>query len=237
MQHSFHAEGDVELYSLLLDSEVTRSLPSECCTMTVSPLLRELIIEAAKLPPLYDVEGPSHSLIETMLNELTKASEEYLRLPMPTDPRLRKIADAFVTDPSDRATISDWAKRVGTSQRNLSRLVLRETGMTFGRWHQQFLILVALERMAKGEPVQTVGLDLGYESASAFITMFKKILGQPPGKYFATHQNNPSSMTAIFECSAERTNDGSMELLIGVRGAPILVHSEMVPVGSPDHDV
>ena len=37
--------------------------------------------------------------------------------------------------------------------------------------------------------VQAVAFDLGYESASAFITMFKKALGQPPAQYLANRQN------------------------------------------------
>jgi AraC-like DNA-binding protein len=57
--------------------------------------------------------------------------------------------------------------------------------MSFGRWRQQFQIMFALERLAGGEAVQTVAFDLGYESASAFITMFKKALGQPPARYLA----------------------------------------------------
>jgi len=33
--------------------------------------------------------------------------------------------------------------------------------------------------------VQRVSADLGYESVTAFITMFKKALGKPPAKYLA----------------------------------------------------
>jgi AraC-like DNA-binding protein len=35
-----------------------------------------------------------------------------------------------------------------------------------------------------GEPVTTIAIDLGYDSPSAFISMFKKILGETPGRYF-----------------------------------------------------
>ena len=44
--------------------------------------------------------------------------------------------------------------------------------MSFGRWRQQLHILIALQRLAQGASVQTVALDLGYEGASAFVTMF-----------------------------------------------------------------
>jgi len=33
--------------------------------------------------------------------------------------------------------------------------------------------------------VTNVAMDLGYDSQSAFISMFKRALGKTPGKYFA----------------------------------------------------
>jgi len=189
MSHAVRTVGEVELYCLFLDPEVASGLPSECCTIAVSPLLRELVIAASRLPMLYDAKGPAGNLVNTMLNELGTAPVEYLHLPMSNNARLRKIADSFAVDPSDRATIVEWAQRAAMSERSLSRLIMRETGMTFGRWRQQFQIMVALERLADGEPVKTVALDLGYESTSAFIAMFKRALGMSPGKYLAGRRN------------------------------------------------
>ncbi|MCP3702222.1 MAG: helix-turn-helix transcriptional regulator, partial [Alteromonas sp.] len=42
----------------------------------------------------------------------------------------------------------------------------------------------ALTRIAQGDPVARVAQDLGYESQSAFISMFRKALGKTPGRYF-----------------------------------------------------
>lgn len=165
-------------------------LPNQCCTVAIDPLLRELVIGVARLPQLYDRDGPSGRLIQTMLDELATAPVEHLHLPLPTDTRLRKITDVLTADPSNRTTIGEWAAYVAMSERTLFRLILRETGMSFGRWRQQFQIMLALERLAGGEPVQAVAFDLGYESASAFITMFKKALGQLPGKYLASRRSH-----------------------------------------------
>lgn len=186
MEHSVRAVGEVELYVLFVDPAVAPALPEECCTVSISALLRELVIAVAGLPALYDREGPPGRLIHAMLDQLEAAPVEHLHLPMPADPRLRKIAAALAANPADRASIAQWAQRVAMSERSLFRLILRETGMSFGRWRQQFQIMFALERLASGDAVQTVAFDLGYESASAFITMFKKALGQPPGKYLAS---------------------------------------------------
>jgi AraC-like DNA-binding protein len=39
--------------------------------------------------------------------------------------------------------------------------------------------------MAEGTTIQQVASDLGYESVPSFVTMFKKALGTPPGRYTA----------------------------------------------------
>ncbi len=56
--------------------------------------------------------------------------------------------------------------------------------MTFGRWRRQLHVIVALQKLSIGLPVQRVSEDLGYESVNAFITMFKSMLGKTPGHYF-----------------------------------------------------
>jgi AraC-like DNA-binding protein len=71
------------------------------------------------------------------------------------------------------------------SERSLARLIKAETGMSFGRWRQQLHVIVALQRLSAGMAVQRVAMDLGYESVSAFITMFRKAMGKPPGRYLA----------------------------------------------------
>ncbi len=67
----------------------------------------------------------------------------------------------------------------------MTRLLLEEIGLSFGRWRRQLHVILSLQRLAKGESVQTVALDLGYENASGFITMFRKAIGQPPARYLA----------------------------------------------------
>jgi AraC-like DNA-binding protein len=66
------------------------------------------------------------------------------------------------------------------STRTLYRRFLRETGITFARWKQQARLLESIRRLAQGVPVTTVAVDLGYDSPSAFSTMFRRALGVAP---------------------------------------------------------
>jgi AraC-like DNA-binding protein len=72
---------------------------------------------------------------------------------------------------------------VAMSERTFDRLVMKETGQSFGRWRQQLQLIVALRDLSGGASVQQVALALGYESTTAFIIMFKKAFGVPPGQY------------------------------------------------------
>jgi AraC-like DNA-binding protein len=183
--HAIKAAGTLEGYIAFIDPAVTTELPSTCCTLSATPLLRELLIRSASLPALYPDGGIESHLVTLLLDEIAVAPVGKLHLPMPTDTRLRKIVDRMMADPADRGTIETWAKHAGLSERTLSRLLTQQTGMSFGRWRQQLSIMLALQRLAKGASIQQVAASLGYESTSSFVTMFRKTLGISPGKYMA----------------------------------------------------
>ena len=55
--------------------------------------------------------------------------------------------------------------------------------MSFGAWRQQACLLAALPRLSAGQSVTQVALDLGYDSPSAFSSMFKRRLGKTPMEF------------------------------------------------------
>jgi AraC-like DNA-binding protein len=171
-----------KIYVVFIDPAATK-LPNSCCTFTISPLVRELIHRLATFPPLYPKEGPTSRLGRVLLDELVQMSTEQMYLPISPDNRLQQLAAALLREPGDRSTLEEWAARYAMSERTLARLIVKQTGMTFGRWRQRLHILVALQRLSAGASVQTVSLDLGYESPSAFITMFKKTMGKSPRRF------------------------------------------------------
>ncbi|SQF97946.1 AraC family transcriptional regulator [Paucimonas lemoignei] len=200
LPHAARGEGETECYCLFVEPDAAPNLPKSCCTISVSPLLRELLLKAAGFPELYALGGREDRLIAALLDELVAAPVEDLHLPMPRDPRLRRLVEMMLADPTDRTSKADWAVRIGMSERSMSRLLLHEVGMSFGRWRRQLHVILALQHLAKGESVQTVALELGYENASGFVTMFRKAVGKPPARYLsdrisgAKHTGVPSIM-------------------------------------------
>jgi len=89
----------------------------------------------------------------------------------------------FNVDPTIHATIDALSRALGMNRRTFTRLFRRETGLSFMAWRQQACILVALPRLAAGEAVTSVAMDLGYDNPAAFTSMFRRSLGSPPHVY------------------------------------------------------
>jgi AraC-like DNA-binding protein/quercetin dioxygenase-like cupin family protein len=183
--HSASGSGETECYCLFVEPDAVSDFPKTCCTISVSSLLRELLLRAVGFPEMYALGGREDRLIATLLDELAAAPVEDLHLPMPRDPRLRRLTEMLLADPAVPASMDEWATRIGMSERSMSRLLLREIGMSFGRWRRQLHVILALQRLTRGESVKTVALDLGYENASGFVTMFRKAVGKPPARYLS----------------------------------------------------
>lgn len=162
------------------------NLPEDCCTLSISPMIREMINWLASQNADYPLNNHAARLARVTLDELAEMPREHFNLPISSNSKIRTIADALTKEPSDRSTLATWAKRVAMSERSLARLMIRETGLTFGRWRQQLHLVVALRELASGATVQNVSVELGYESVNAFITMFKAALGSTPAQYRAT---------------------------------------------------
>lgn len=183
--HKITTAGTIECYVSFIDPSLASNLPANCCAVSTTPLLRELLIRSASFPVLYSEGGMESHLATLLLDEIALAPVGNLHLPMPADARLRKIVEMIMDDPADRGTIQTWALRVGLSERTLSRLLTHETGMSFGRWRQQLHVMLAVKWLGTGSSVQQVADGLGYESAGSFVTMFRRLLGTSPGRYVA----------------------------------------------------
>ena len=127
----------------------------------------------------------THSnLTAVMLDQLRVIDADAVHLPMPRDSRAKRIAALLQASPSIGKSLSELARIGGASKRTLERIFKGETGMGFGKWRQQLRLGHALRLLASGQAVTSVALEVGYDSASAFISAFRMTFGQTPGQYF-----------------------------------------------------
>ncbi len=186
IEHEIRMIHSARLNNVYITEQAANHLPRNCQVMNVSKLLRELIIHLANMPLLYDEQGADGRLVDVFLDQLDLSEEAPLHLPMPNSKALLQITETLLASPQEHYSMQYWQQHLGISSRTLARRFLEETTMTYSQWRQQAKLLNALQRIAQGEAVANIALDLGYQSQSAFISMFKKALGKTPAKYFTS---------------------------------------------------
>ncbi len=184
VRHRLRMVGVVKVRTVYIRPDACGDLPTDCCVVGVSPLLRELILAAIEVDQPYDLHARDGRLMALLLDEIAALPSLPLRLPQPSDPQLRRLCENLVANPENDWTLSEWARQLGVDARTIQRRFDRQTGMTFGQWRQQARLVAALEQLAGGAKVIEVALNLGYNSPSAFATMFKRQFGTSPSSYF-----------------------------------------------------
>lgn len=184
LPHSNKATPSARLCFLFIEPGAV-SMPDRCCTLKISPLVRELILTLTERSPA-EQEPATRRLVQVLFDELPRQPQEQLQLPVSTHPKIRLMSDTMAESPAAWQTLHQWARHFAMSERNLARLVVSETGLSFRRWRHQLQLIVALQGLISGQSVQQVAQNLGYDSTTAFITMFKKGLGQTPARYVAS---------------------------------------------------
>ena len=187
--HAIKSSVPAAFRSLYIRKDKAPIEADHCRVLSVSPLFREMIRAIADLPENYDEDGPAGRLYAVALDQIAEMQEETtLHLPMPRTKSARMVADSLIRDPGDTRDLEAFGKAVGASARSLGRYFSTETGLTFGEWRRRARLIFALERLTQGDPVTTVALDSGYDSPSAFIAMFKRVLGVAPGAYLSAQR-------------------------------------------------
>lgn len=181
--HAVAMSGRVSMRTLYFEPKLCRSFPGKCMVMNVSPLLRELIIHACTFPKLSKEDPAQKRIIEIIVDQLKAVESIPLQLPRPADSRATRVVRTLFANPSDQRTLEKLCADCGASKRTIQRLFLEETKMTFNKWRQQLRLLHAMQRLAAGDKVTSAALEAGYNSTSAFISMFRKQLGTTPTRY------------------------------------------------------
>ncbi len=152
-----------------------------CAVVSVSPLLRELILRAVSIGAL-ERSNPIHVHLEALIREELRSIDTVpLQLPLPQS----QIAKEFVAAIEPAFDVDSALAHCGASRRTIERLFRSETSMSLGQWIRRRKLLLGLQWMVEGETSGEVAFRLGYNGPSAFIAMFKRELGSTPGNYLA----------------------------------------------------
>ncbi|MDE1148149.1 MAG: helix-turn-helix transcriptional regulator [Azospirillaceae bacterium] len=193
VEHEIRIAGAVAMRTVFVRPDARGGLPDACAVIAVSPLLREAIIAATAIPLDYDAGGRDQRVMDLILDELLAAPRLDLHVPLPRDPRLLRLCQRMIADPSAPDTLEGLAVSAHMSGRTLARLFQREVGMGFGDWRRRMRLLLSLPRLAAGASVLEVALEHGYDSPSAFTAMFRRTLGLSPTEYLGAANATPAA--------------------------------------------
>jgi len=179
--HAVAMPRGLAMRALFLRADAARDLPLHPAALSVSALLRELILAACAEPLEWDEHGRGGHLAALILEEISRAPHLSIAVPQPRDPRLLRLTAALAADPASPLTLDDWAIRCGASPRTLRRLFQAETGLGFARWRQALRLAEAAALLAAGTPPARAAAAVGYASAPAFGAAFRAAFGSTPG--------------------------------------------------------
>jgi AraC-like DNA-binding protein len=190
--HEAFARRQLSIRTLYIAEDVCAGLPRNCRVVEVSDLLRELIVEAARIPVEYDVDSRDGKVMDLILAELRTMHGAPLQVPMPSDERLVQVCLSILKDPAQNDALDGWADTAGMGRRTFTRTFRRETNVTFALWRQQVRLMEAMSRLAAGQSVTDVAFVVGYSSASAFSAMFRRTFGVPPTRFLSEQATSDS---------------------------------------------
>jgi AraC-like DNA-binding protein len=187
VQHAVMALSEAELRTLYVHAtaaaELARDEPAawaRCRVVEVSPLARELVRELA-----LGAAAREAVINPLLLDELRRAAPLALGLAMPQDKRLRKLCEALLADPQQRVSLTQAARQVGASERQLHRLFRQQLGCSWRQWREQALLAQALRLAEAGQPMAGIAEQLGYANPSAFGAMVRRAVGSSPRRFFS----------------------------------------------------
>ncbi|MFC3996145.1 helix-turn-helix domain-containing protein [Nocardiopsis sediminis] len=159
-----------------------RSVPSISgapVAVDVTPLLRLLLDRLTA----EDLDPGARARTEAVVLDLLAPSRNELLLRVPRSPLLAPIVAAVGADPAEATTLAGWAARLGVSTRTITRAFQAETGLGFSRWLATARAQRAVELLAQGGQIADVAELVGYHSASAFGTAFRRVTGVNPAAF------------------------------------------------------
>ena len=183
-RHTIRMWGEVAMRSLVFPAGRAAAVIAAggCRVISVTPLLRELILRVVDAPALDERVPADLRLLGVLLDEIAAAPEAPLWLPLPSEAHALAVARRVLANPAGEETLDRHARRCGAGRRTLERLFRAQTGLSFGLWRQKARMLFAVRLLSEGRSVTDTALDSGYKSVSAFIAAFKQTFGCTPGK-------------------------------------------------------
>jgi len=187
-QHRIRMPGAVSMRTLYLRRGLIPRAPAVCGVLHVSPLLRELILEAIRIGELRTKDPLHCALRDLIVAQLRRASPVPMSIMLPKDARALGVAQAAIANQAKAPSLDALCRRVGVSVRTIERTFQREVGLNFETWRKQVRMMKAIELLVEGHAVKEVASEVGYRQSSTFVQLFRETLGVTPKAWVSANQ-------------------------------------------------
>ena len=103
---------------------------------------------------------------------------------MPKDVRLQKKVEEWILRISQPPFLNVLSGEVGAGEKTISRIFIKETGLSYQEWRLQWRLHRAIELLSEGRTVGETAFELSFSSDSAFCRFLKQT-GATPLKIYA----------------------------------------------------
>ncbi|MGW4021345.1 helix-turn-helix domain-containing protein [Streptomyces sp. NPDC005009] len=188
--HGGRATAGAEFHDAFFAPDRTPFAFGEPKAIAMTPLLASLLTHLART----DLDAAARARAESVVFDVLQPAEGQFALQLPGDARIDAIAEALLDDPADPRSLEEWARRLGISDRTITRAFRHTTGLSFAQWRQVLRVHRALTLLSEGFDVTTVSETLGYAQPSSFIAAFRRVMGTTPGAFFDTADGSPEGV-------------------------------------------
>jgi AraC-like DNA-binding protein len=186
--HNIRMPAAVSMRTLYLRPGLAPRLPAACTVLQVTPLLRELIVEAVRIGQLRWRTSLHRAIRDLILSNLQSAAPVPSFVTLPLDHRALLVAQTAMANLRGCGSFQALCDQAGASPRTIERIFRREVGLSFESWRSQFRLMKAIELLASGCLVKEVAFEIGYRQPSAFVEVFRRTLGATPKAWASSLQ-------------------------------------------------
>lgn len=200
-KHKSVAVTDTQFLALYLNPTQKVEYRQSAKSCLVTPFLKALILQLFDQATLEQPETNLTHLLQVLSDQVNIAGSYEIPMLVPQDRRLMSIFAQLRDRPDLPLTLKEWAKKVGSSERTLSRLCAKEFDQSFSRWRQNVRLVLSLQLLDSDRSIQDIALELGYGSDSAYIYAFRRLFNQTPNKYRQLRGNMMADLNPQFHPS------------------------------------
>jgi AraC-like DNA-binding protein len=184
--------------------------------LAISPVIREMLLYAQRWPIDRPTTSPDIDTFFAVLAQLIVESldqKELLWLPISRHPLLEAVMEFTCEHQSERITLGDACRAVGSSERSVRRAFATELDMPWRQYLLHSRLLRAMALLSQAEPnVLAVATMVGFESMSGFTRAFRQCTGETPLTYrqrvLSTHATTENPVTKGSRARTTRVESG-----------------------------